>query len=105
MWGQMSVASVKETRVGFVPSPPLSTEFHIIIALSVSIMGSVLCGTGALKIFEFILMHHFSTMLANVILCLSLVYMTFYIGKAPKTPGVVASMVNVHSWILWLDRL
>lgn len=49
-------------------------------------LGSILFGYWGARIIQFILTDLFSNTLTSVILCISLVYMTFYIGKAETAP-------------------
>lgn len=57
---------------------------------SFCMLGSILFGYWGARIIQFILTDLFSNTLTSVILCISLVYMTFYIGKAETaTPSAV----------------
>ena len=53
---------------------------------SLSILGSIIFGYWCARIIEFILTDLFSNTLTNVILCISMVYLIFYIGKAERGP-------------------
>lgn len=60
----------------------LFSELHVIIGLSLDIFGSTICGYWCTRVIQIILTDIFSNTLTNVVLCFSLVYMTFYLGKA-----------------------
>ncbi|XP_045694708.1 sodium/hydrogen exchanger 11 [Phyllostomus hastatus] len=65
-------------------------ELHIIIDFSLSILGSIVFGYWCSRIIELILTDLFSNTLTNVILCISMVYMIFYIVEFLKMSGMVA---------------
>ncbi|XP_047560944.1 sodium/hydrogen exchanger 11 isoform X2 [Lutra lutra] len=66
------------------------TELHIILSLCLDILGSIICGYSCARIIEFILTDLFSNILTSVILCISMVYMTFYIVEFLGMSGMVA---------------
>ncbi|XP_047375950.1 sodium/hydrogen exchanger 11 [Sciurus carolinensis] len=66
------------------------TELHIIVGLSLDIFGSIICGYWCARVIQFILTDIFSNTLTNVILCFSMVYMTFYIVEYFGMSGIVA---------------
>lgn len=70
----------------FLPFSPFSyfLELHVIIGLSFDIFGSAICGYWCTRVIRIILTDLFSNTLTNVVLCFSLVYMTFYLGKAKQ---------------------
>ncbi|KAM5295331.1 sodium/hydrogen exchanger 11 [Glossophaga mutica] len=65
-------------------------EYHIIMDFALSILGSVVFGYWCARIIEFILTDLFSNTLTNVILCISMVYMLFYIVEFLKMSGMIA---------------
>ncbi|XP_058396033.1 sodium/hydrogen exchanger 11 [Diceros bicornis minor] len=65
-------------------------ELHIVVSLSLDILGSIICGYWCARIIEFILTDYFSNTRTNVILCISMVYMTFYIVEFLGMSGMVA---------------
>ncbi|KAG3258710.1 putative solute carrier family 9 member C2 (putative) [Ictidomys tridecemlineatus] len=66
------------------------TELHIIVGLSLDIFGSIICGYWCARVIQFILTDIFSNTLTNVILCFSMVYMTFYVVEYFGMSGIVA---------------
>uniref|UniRef100_A0A8C0M2A0 Solute carrier family 9 member C2 (putative) n=1 Tax=Canis lupus familiaris TaxID=9615 RepID=A0A8C0M2A0_CANLF len=69
------------------------TEFRVILGLCLDILGSIICGYSCSRIIQFILTDLFSNTLTSIILCISMVYMTFYIGKTEtNTKNVVLEM-------------
>ncbi|XP_032694692.1 sodium/hydrogen exchanger 11 isoform X2 [Lontra canadensis] len=66
------------------------TELHIILSLCLDILGSIICGYSCARIIQFILTDLFSNILTSVILCISMVYMTFYIVEFLGMSGMVA---------------
>ncbi|MEJ1270246.1 ankyrin repeat domain 45 [Cricetulus griseus] len=65
---------------GQTPNVSMFRELHVIIGLSFDIFGSTICGYWCTRIIRIILTDLFSNTLTNVVLCFSLVYMTFYLG-------------------------
>uniref|UniRef100_A0A8C3X896 Solute carrier family 9 member C2 (putative) n=1 Tax=Catagonus wagneri TaxID=51154 RepID=A0A8C3X896_9CETA len=65
-------------------------ELHIIIGLGLDIFGSIVCGYWCARIIQFILTDLFSNTLTNIVLCISMVYMTFYIVEFLRMSGMVA---------------
>uniref|UniRef100_A0A8C9P789 Solute carrier family 9 member C2 (putative) n=1 Tax=Spermophilus dauricus TaxID=99837 RepID=A0A8C9P789_SPEDA len=65
-------------------------ELHIIVGLSLDIFGSIICGYWCARVIQFILTDIFSNTLTNVILCFSMVYMTFYVVEYFGMSGIVA---------------
>ncbi|XP_047608471.1 LOW QUALITY PROTEIN: sodium/hydrogen exchanger 11 [Phacochoerus africanus] len=65
-------------------------ELHIIICLCLDIFGSTVCGYWCARIIQFILTDLFSNTLTNIVLCISMVYMTFYIVEFLGMSGMVA---------------
>ena len=51
------------------------------MGLSLDILGSIICGYWCARIIQFILTDLFSNTLTSIVLCISMVYLTFYIGK------------------------
>ncbi|XP_032174146.1 sodium/hydrogen exchanger 11 isoform X4 [Mustela erminea] len=66
------------------------TELQIILSLCLDILGSIICGYSCARIIQFILTDLFSNILTSVILCISMVYMTFYIVEFLGMSGMVA---------------
>ncbi|XP_054549442.1 sodium/hydrogen exchanger 11 isoform X2 [Talpa occidentalis] len=64
-------------------------EFHIIMGLSLDILGSITCGYWCARIIQFILTDLFSNTLTNIVLCISMVYMTFYLVEFFGMSGMV----------------
>lgn len=60
----------------------LFLDLHVITGLCLGIFGSIICGYSCARIIQFILTDLFSNTLTSVILCISMVYLTFYVGKA-----------------------
>ncbi|XP_031242836.1 sodium/hydrogen exchanger 11 isoform X2 [Mastomys coucha] len=75
---------------GHTTSPSMFKELHIIIGLSFDIFGSTVCGYWCMRVIQIILTDLFSNTLTNVILCFSLVYMTFYLVEYFGMSGIVA---------------
>uniref|UniRef100_A0A8C6HQC6 Cyclic nucleotide-binding domain-containing protein n=1 Tax=Mus spicilegus TaxID=10103 RepID=A0A8C6HQC6_MUSSI len=65
-------------------------ELHIIIGLSFDVFGSTICGYWCTRVIQIILTDLFSNTLTNVVLCFSLVYMTFYLVEYFGMSGIVA---------------
>ncbi|XP_077878448.1 sodium/hydrogen exchanger 11 isoform X1 [Ictidomys tridecemlineatus] len=65
-------------------------ELHIVVGLSLDIFGSIICGYWCARVIQFILTDIFSNTLTNVILCFSMVYMTFYVVEYFGMSGIVA---------------
>ncbi|XP_033055084.1 sodium/hydrogen exchanger 11 [Trachypithecus francoisi] len=65
-------------------------DLHIGIGLSLDILGSIIFGYWCAKIIRCILADVFSNMLTNIILCFSMVYMTFYIVELLGMSGTLA---------------
>ncbi|XP_028615978.1 sodium/hydrogen exchanger 11 [Grammomys surdaster] len=65
-------------------------ELHVIIGLSFDIFGSTICGYWCTRVIQIILTDLFSNSLTNVVLCFSLVYMTFYLVEYFGMSGIVA---------------
>uniref|UniRef100_A0A8D2DLA1 Solute carrier family 9 member C2 (putative) n=1 Tax=Sciurus vulgaris TaxID=55149 RepID=A0A8D2DLA1_SCIVU len=65
-------------------------KLHIVVGLSLDIFGSIICGYWCARVIQFILTDIFSNTLTNVILCFSMVYMTFYIVEYFGMSGIVA---------------
>ncbi|XP_036890879.1 sodium/hydrogen exchanger 11 [Sturnira hondurensis] len=65
-------------------------ELHIILDFSLSISGSILFGYWCARIIEFVLTDLFSNTLTNVVFCISVVYMIFYIVEFLKMSGMIA---------------
>ncbi|XP_008577483.1 PREDICTED: sodium/hydrogen exchanger 11 [Galeopterus variegatus] len=65
-------------------------ELNVVMGLFLDIFGSIICGYWCARIIQFILTDLFSNTLTNVILCFSLVYMTFYIVEVLGMSGIVA---------------
>ncbi|XP_058166130.1 sodium/hydrogen exchanger 11 [Dasypus novemcinctus] len=65
-------------------------ELHVLTGLCLDICGSIVCGYWCARIIQFILTDLFSNTLTNVILCFSLVYLTFYIVEFLGMSGIVA---------------
>ncbi|EPQ08661.1 Sodium/hydrogen exchanger 11 [Myotis brandtii] len=55
-------------------------ELHVLLDFIFHIFGSILVGYWSARIIQFILTDLFSNTLTSIILCVSMVYMTFYIG-------------------------
>ncbi|XP_029087075.1 sodium/hydrogen exchanger 11-like [Monodon monoceros] len=65
-------------------------ELYIIMGLSLDILGSIICGYWCARIIQFILTDLFSNTLTNIVLCISMVYLTFYIVEFLGMSGMVA---------------
>ncbi|XP_057583221.1 sodium/hydrogen exchanger 11 [Hippopotamus amphibius kiboko] len=65
-------------------------ELHVIMGLSMDILGSIVCGYWCARVIQFILTDLFSNTLTNIILCISMVYLTFYIVEFLGMSGMVA---------------
>ncbi|KAM4861360.1 sodium/hydrogen exchanger 11 isoform 1-T3 [Thomomys bottae] len=65
-------------------------ELHIVMGLTLDIAGSIICGYCCARVIQSILTDLFSNTLTNVILCFSMVYMTFYIVELLGMSGIVA---------------
>ncbi|XP_008695816.2 sodium/hydrogen exchanger 11 [Ursus americanus] len=66
------------------------TELHVILGLCLDLLGSIICGYSCARIIQFILTDLFSNTLTSVILCISMVYMTFYIVELLGMSGMIA---------------
>ncbi|XP_045838861.1 sodium/hydrogen exchanger 11 [Meles meles] len=66
------------------------TELHIILNLCLDLLGGIICGYSCARIIQLILTDLFSNTLTSVILCISMVYMTFYIVEFLGMSGMVA---------------
>lgn len=65
------------------------------------ILGSIICGYCCARVIEFILTDPFNNSLTNIILSISLVYMTFYTGKADtNTKKCCPQSKRYESWYL-----
>ncbi|KAG8515747.1 Sodium/hydrogen exchanger 11, partial [Galemys pyrenaicus] len=64
-------------------------EFQIVMGLSLDILGSIICGYWCARIIQFILTDLFSNTLTNIVLCISMVYMTFYLVEFFGMSGMV----------------
>ncbi|XP_050623710.1 sodium/hydrogen exchanger 11 isoform X2 [Macaca thibetana thibetana] len=65
-------------------------DVHVGIGLILDILGSIIFGYWCAKIIRCILADVFSNMLTNIILCFSMVYMTFYIVELLGMSGTLA---------------
>ncbi|XP_053519683.1 sodium/hydrogen exchanger 11 [Artibeus jamaicensis] len=65
-------------------------EFTIIMDFLLSISGSIIFGYWCARIIEFVLTDLFSNTLTDVVLCISVVYMIFYIVEFLKMSGMIA---------------
>nr|KAF6316601.1 putative solute carrier family 9 member C2 (putative) [Pipistrellus kuhlii] len=65
-------------------------EFHVLLDFVIHIVGSIIIGYWSARIIQFILTDLFSNTLTSVILCISMVYLTFYIVEFLKLSGMVA---------------
>ncbi|XP_077612142.1 sodium/hydrogen exchanger 11 [Crocuta crocuta] len=65
-------------------------ELHVIMSLLLDIFGSIICGYSCARIIQLILTDLFSNTLTSVILCISMVYMTFYIVEFLGMSGMIA---------------
>ncbi|XP_062049826.1 sodium/hydrogen exchanger 11 [Lepus europaeus] len=68
----------------------LFRELHVVMGLVLDIFGSIICGYWCARIIQFILTDLFSNTLTNVILCFSMVYMTFFVVEFFGMSGIVA---------------
>ncbi|XP_048214135.1 sodium/hydrogen exchanger 11 [Perognathus longimembris pacificus] len=75
---------------GYTLYTTMFREFHVVIGLTLDIIGSIICGYCCARVIQFILTDLFSNTLTNVILCFSMVYMTFYIVELFGMSGIVA---------------
>ncbi|OBS76362.1 hypothetical protein A6R68_17185 [Neotoma lepida] len=64
---------------GHTTNVSMFRELHVIIGLSLDIFGSTVCGYWCTRVIQIILTDLFSNTLTNVVLCFSLVYLTFYL--------------------------
>lgn len=72
-------------------------EFHVLLDFVFHILGSIIIGYWSARIIQFILTDLFSNTLTSIVLCISMVYLTFYIGKAePRTKSAVLSANFIH---------
>uniref|UniRef100_A0A8C0XE74 Cyclic nucleotide-binding domain-containing protein n=1 Tax=Castor canadensis TaxID=51338 RepID=A0A8C0XE74_CASCN len=65
-------------------------ELHVVLGLLLDIFGSIICGYCCARVIQFILTNLFSNTLTNVVLCFSMVYMTFYFVEFFGMSGTVA---------------
>lgn len=75
---------------GHTTNVSMFRELHVIIGLSFDIFGSAICGYWCTRFIQIILTDLFSNTLTNVVLCFSLVYMTFYLVEYFGMSGIVA---------------
>ncbi|XP_052056647.1 sodium/hydrogen exchanger 11 [Apodemus sylvaticus] len=75
---------------GHTTNASMFRELHIIIGLSFDVFGSTICGYWCTRVIQIILTDLFSNTLTNVVLCFSLVYMTFYLVEYFGMSGIVA---------------
>ncbi|XP_060221076.1 sodium/hydrogen exchanger 11 [Meriones unguiculatus] len=75
---------------GHTTNVAMFRELHVIIGLSFDIFGSTICGYCCTRVIQIILTDLFSNTLTNVVLCFSLVYMTFYLVEYFGMSGIVA---------------
>ncbi|XP_008070741.1 sodium/hydrogen exchanger 11-like, partial [Carlito syrichta] len=68
----------------------LFMEPHIVTGLGLNVCGSIICGYCCARIMQTIWTDLFNTMLTNIILCFSMVYMTFYMAELLGMSGIVA---------------
>lgn len=87
--GQMPL--IKEKKL-FHLSYFLFLELHVIMGLIFDVLGSIACGYWCARIIQFILTDLFSNTLTNIIFCISMVYMTFYIGKTETDTKIPSLM-------------
>ncbi|KAI4563469.1 hypothetical protein MJT46_019825, partial [Ovis ammon polii x Ovis aries] len=99
--GQMPL--IKEKKL-FHLSYFLFLELHVIMGLIFDVLGSIACGYWCARIIQFILTDLFSNTLTNIIFCISMVYMTFYIGKT-ETDTKIPSLMCILSHPLKCDFL
>ncbi|KAM9212068.1 sodium/hydrogen exchanger 11 [Dugong dugon] len=66
------------------------TEIYAFINLFLDVFGSITCGYVCARIIRFIFIDLFGNTLTNVILCFSMVYMTFYIAEVFGMSGIIA---------------
>ncbi|XP_069890577.1 sodium/hydrogen exchanger 11 isoform X2 [Dipodomys merriami] len=65
-------------------------ELHVVMGLTLDIVGSIICGYCCARVIQCILTDLFSNTLTNVILCFSMVYMTFYTVELFGMSGIIA---------------
>uniref|UniRef100_A0A8C8Y2X4 Cyclic nucleotide-binding domain-containing protein n=1 Tax=Panthera leo TaxID=9689 RepID=A0A8C8Y2X4_PANLE len=65
-------------------------DLHVITGLCLGIFGSIICGYSCARIIQFILTDLFSNTLTSVILCISMVYLTFYVVESLGMSGMIA---------------
>ena len=82
----------KKLYFTFLFSYFLFLELHVIMGLTLDILGSIACGYWCARIIQFILTDLFSNTLTNLIFCISMVYMTFYIGKTETDTKIPSLM-------------
>ncbi|XP_037067225.1 sodium/hydrogen exchanger 11 [Peromyscus leucopus] len=75
---------------GHTTNVSMFRELHVIIGLSFDIFGSTICGYWCTRVIQIILTDIFSNTLTNVVLCFSLVYMTFYLVEYFGMSGIIA---------------
>ncbi|XP_051004292.1 sodium/hydrogen exchanger 11 [Acomys russatus] len=75
---------------GHTTNVSMFRELHVIIGLTFDIFGSTVCGYWCTRVIQIILTDLFSNTLTNVVLCFSLVYMTFYLVEYFGMSGIVA---------------
>ena len=91
---QMQLIKEKIYIFTFLFSYFLFLELHVIMGLTLDILGSIACGYWCARIIQFILTDLFSNTLTNIIFCISMVYMTFYIGKT-ETDTKIPSLMYI----------
>ncbi|XP_016077033.1 PREDICTED: sodium/hydrogen exchanger 11 [Miniopterus natalensis] len=73
-----------------LPQMFMFREFHIFMDIIFQILGSITFGYWSAKIIQYILTDLFSNTLTSIILCISMVYLTFYIVEFLKLSGIIA---------------
>lgn len=81
----------------------LFLELHVILGLCLDLLGSIICGYSCARIIQFILTDLFSNTLTSVILCISMVYMTFYIGKAETDTKKSCPCSEFYVFLVFID--
>uniref|UniRef100_A0A673U231 Solute carrier family 9 member C2 (putative) n=1 Tax=Suricata suricatta TaxID=37032 RepID=A0A673U231_SURSU len=65
-------------------------ELHVIMGLCWDIFGSIICGYLCARIIQLVLTDLFNDTITSVVLCISMVYLTFYIVEFLAMSGMVA---------------
>ncbi|XP_006157309.1 sodium/hydrogen exchanger 11 [Tupaia chinensis] len=65
-------------------------ELYIFIGVFLDVFGSIICGYWCAKIIQHMLTDPFSNTMTDIIFCLSMVYMTFYIVEFLGMSGILA---------------